>query len=246
MFRRKEESLFDNEFPEDLESVKVIQSTAATVAAAANTAAPAAPAPQQPAPFMAAAPAASAQPITRSASVPPVTAGNTAAQQPAPASAFRPSAPAQASAPVSIPSRQSEVKSMTPNLNSQFQNKATSRVLTVGNDILLKGEITACDRLLIEGKVEATVSDVNTLELAECGSFKGSANVADAQISGLFEGDLVVTGRLVIYASGKVRGNVTYGEIEIERGGELTGQIKSAGSASGSSSVPKALQKAAA
>lgn len=134
---------------------------------------------------------------------------------------------------------------MTP-ISAQSTVKANSRVLTVGNDILLKGEITTCDRLVIEGKVEATISDVNTVELAECGSFKGSANVVDAQISGLFEGDLVVTGRLVIYASGKVRGNISYGEIEIERGGELSGTIKSVGSSAGAGSLPKALQKAAA
>ena len=125
---------------------------------------------------------------------------------------------------------------------AQSATKTGNRVLTVGNDILLKGEITACDRLLIEGKVEATVSDVNALELAECGSFKGSANVVDAHISGTFDGDLVVTGRLIIHSSGTVSGNISYGEIEIERGGQLTGQIKSVGT----SSIPKALRKEAA
>jgi len=105
-------------------------------------------------------------------------------------------------------------------------NKSGRRVLTVGNDILLKGEIATCDRLVIEGKVDATLNDVHTVEIAETGSFKGSANIEDAEISGLFEGDLVVRNRLVIYATGKVRGKISYGEIEIERGGELTGEIK--------------------
>lgn len=107
--------------------------------------------------------------------------------------------------------------------NAKLGNR---RVLTVGNDILLKGEIATCDRLVIEGKVDATLNDVHTVEISETGSFKGSADIEDAEISGLFEGDLVVRNRLVIYASGKVRGKITYGEIEIERGGELTGEIK--------------------
>lgn len=105
------------------------------------------------------------------------------------------------------------------------------RVLTVGSDILLKGEIATCDRLVIEGKVDAVLNDVGTVELAESGSFKGVATVENAEISGLFEGELVVKGRLVIYASGRVRGKITYGEIEIERGGELTGEIKTMASA---------------
>ena len=231
MFRRKEESLFDNDqLPEENESFAVVQPVAA------NAPAPAAPAPVQ---TTVAAPSASVQPITRPAPVPPVATSN-----------FRPNVPQNVSvsaATTTTPSvpRSAEGKPMISN-SAQNSAKANNRILTVGNDILLKGEITTCDRLVIEGKVEATVSDVNTMELAECGSFKGSANVVDAQISGQFDGDLVVTGRLVIYASGKVRGNITYGEIEIERGGELSGQIKSAGTASSASSLPKALQKAAA
>jgi cytoskeletal protein CcmA (bactofilin family) len=105
-------------------------------------------------------------------------------------------------------------------------SKTSRRILTVGNDILLKGEIATCDRLVIEGRVEAKLSEVHTVEIAECGSFKGTAEVEDAEISGIFEGDLIVRNRIVIYASGEVRGNISYGEIEIERGGKLTGQIK--------------------
>jgi len=113
--------------------------------------------------------------------------------------------------------------------NSEKQEevvKKAPRVLTVGNDILLKGEVTACDRVVIEGKVEAKLSEVDVLAIAACGSFKGTAEVDQAEINGLFEGDLIVKHRLVIYATGEVRGNITYGEIEIERGGKLTGQIK--------------------
>lgn len=117
--------------------------------------------------------------------------------------------------------------------------KAIRRVLTVGSDILLKGEIATCDRLVIEGKVDAILKDVHTVEITESGSFKGSAEIEDAEISGLFEGDLTVHGRLVIYSSGKVRGKISYGEIEIERGGEISGEIKCGqqGSASGSANA---------
>lgn len=100
------------------------------------------------------------------------------------------------------------------------------RVLTVGHDILLKGEIATCDRLVIEGAVDATLNEVHTVEIAQTGSFKGAAEIEDAEISGTFDGELIVRNRLVIYSTGVVRGTITYGEIEIERGGELTGTIK--------------------
>lgn len=110
------------------------------------------------------------------------------------------------------------------------KTKSNRSVLTVGHGIELKGEIATCDRLVIEGQVDATLNNVHTMEIAEGGSFKGAAKIEEAEISGLFDGDLEVRGRLIIYSTGRVRGKITYGEIEIERGGELTGEIKLGGS----------------
>jgi cytoskeletal protein CcmA (bactofilin family) len=137
--------------------------------------------------------------------------------------------------PASVASSSS---SMSMSGLEKTNTKTGRRVLTVGNDILLKGEIATCDRLVIEGKVDATLNEVHTVEISETGSFKGSANIEDAEISGLFEGDLVVRNRLVIYATGKVRGKISYGEIEIERGGELTGEIKTTNPQAAASARP--------
>ena len=41
--------------------------------------------------------------------------------------------------------------------------------------------------------------------------------------------DLIVRNRLTIYSTGKVRGKISYGEIEIERGGQMTGEIRISG-----------------
>lgn len=122
--------------------------------------------------------------------------------------------------------------------------RANERVLTVGPDILLKGEIATCDRLLIQGSVDAQLKDVHTVEIDEVGSFKGSAQIENAEISGLFEGDLEVRGRLFITSTGKVRGSITYGEIEIQSGGELSGTI-SMGASAGRSKTESLQKKAA-
>lgn len=125
-----------------------------------------------------------------------------------------------------VPANRNIASSESRGGNLSSAPKASKRVLTVGHDIHMKGEITTCDRLVIEGSVDATLKDVHTVELAQSGSFKGSAEIEDAEISGAFEGDLICNGRLIIYATGKVSGNVSYGEIEIERGGQLTGTVK--------------------
>ncbi|HLI10135.1 MAG TPA: polymer-forming cytoskeletal protein [Alphaproteobacteria bacterium] len=101
--------------------------------------------------------------------------------------------------------------------------------LIVGRDICLNGQITACEHLVVEGRVEAALTDCRKIEIAESGSFKGSAEIESAEISGHFEGTLTARGRLLIRASGRVNGDVRYGRLEIEPGGEINGDIRSLG-----------------
>jgi cytoskeletal protein CcmA (bactofilin family) len=98
--------------------------------------------------------------------------------------------------------------------------------LTVGPNIKLKGvEITDCDTLVVEGSVEATM-DSRVIQISERGAFKGSADIDVAEIRGLFEGNLTVRQKLVIYSTGKVTGKVRYGKVVIEEGGQLSGEIE--------------------
>ena len=98
--------------------------------------------------------------------------------------------------------------------------------LTVGPNIKLKGvEITDCDTLVVEGLVEATM-DSRVIQISERGAFKGSAEIDVAEIRGLFEGNLTVRQKLVIYSTGKVTGKVRYGKVVIEEGGQLSGEIE--------------------
>ena len=97
--------------------------------------------------------------------------------------------------------------------------------LTVGPNIKLKGvEITDCDTLYVEGTVEATM-DSRLMQIAECGAFIGSACIDIAEIHGLFDGDLTVRDKLMVYATGKVTGKIRYGKLVIEEGGQLSGEI---------------------
>jgi cytoskeletal protein CcmA (bactofilin family) len=100
------------------------------------------------------------------------------------------------------------------------------RRLTVGREITLSGEITSCDLLVIEGHVEANLNNCRDIEIADGGLFKGEAAIEEASISGRFEGSLTVRKRLLIKASGRVQGTIRYGQIEIECGGQISGDIQ--------------------
>ena len=101
-----------------------------------------------------------------------------------------------------------------------------ARRLVVGRDICLNGEITSCDRLVVEGRVEANLIGARALEIAQGGVFHGRAEVKEADIAGVFEGDLTATERLLIRSGGKVAGSVRYGRVVIESGGEIGGDMQ--------------------
>lgn len=103
---------------------------------------------------------------------------------------------------------------------------AEGKRLIVGQGISLSGEITACDRLVVQGSVQVTLNQTRAIEIAETGRFtNGKAEVEEAEISGVYEGDLTVRNRLLIRSTGRVTGNVRYGEIEVERGGRISGNV---------------------
>ena len=99
------------------------------------------------------------------------------------------------------------------------------RKLVVGREICLSGEIKTCETLVVEGRVEADLNDSQSLEISEPGLFKGHATVEVCEVHGSFEGELTVTGCLLIRSTGRVSGKIRYADIEIARGGRLTGDI---------------------
>ena len=110
-------------------------------------------------------------------------------------------------------------------LDHYRQGEADSKRLVIGRNIRLSGEITACERLIVEGHVEVTLTGARLLEVTSSGFFKGSAQVDEAIISGHIDGDLTVNNKLIVRAGGKICGSVRYGSIIIESGGEVSGDM---------------------
>jgi cytoskeletal protein CcmA (bactofilin family) len=108
-------------------------------------------------------------------------------------------------------------------------NGGEAKRLIVGRDMMLNGAIHSCDKLIVEGRVEATLSDCREMEITETGTFKGNASVDVALISGRFEGTLVARELLLVRAKGSVSGEVRFARLEVERGGEIGGEVSVVG-----------------
>jgi cytoskeletal protein CcmA (bactofilin family) len=116
-----------------------------------------------------------------------------------------------------------------PPISRPSDNGSVSRTenkrLTVGKEIEMSGDITACDTLIVEGTMDANLRDGREISIARGGRFIGSAEVDEADVSGNFSGRLVARQRLIVRSGGKVDGEIYYGKIEVEPGGEVTGKL---------------------
>ena len=122
-----------------------------------------------------------------------------------------------------------------PEPRGRINSDTEERKLTVGKGLSLSGEITACDVLVVEGKVEAKLSDGKLLEITESGQFRGSVEIENADIAGRYDGDLTVHGRLTIRGTGRISGIVKYGELEVNAGGQIIGELQVVGGGAASS-----------
>lgn len=137
---------------------------------------------------------------------------NAARPQPAPSYAPHPAVPVPAA-------------SVAP-LAPVPQQEAESKKLIVGRDIRLNGEIVSCEHLIVEGSVEAALTDGKLIDIAESGNFRGNAECETATIRGKFDGELTCRDRLVVRSTGRVIGKIRYHQLEVERGGEISGDVQ--------------------
>lgn len=129
--------------------------------------------------------------------------------------------------------------------NSGINVSPDAKKLVLGEGISISGEINDCDYLVVEGSVKADFKGSERIEIAENGEFKGSAQTMDADIAGLFDGTLVVNGRLTVRANGKIKGTIHYQELAVEAGAIIEGKLNTIteGSKEAASSKKKTQKK---
>ena len=96
--------------------------------------------------------------------------------------------------------------------------------LFVGSGLKLKLEVSTCDTFRLEGEAEGKVKAIQML-MSETGNFSGDVEVENATVDGSFDGSLTVSGLLRVGKTGRINGKLRYKEIEIERNGQVRGDI---------------------
>lgn len=114
-----------------------------------------------------------------------------------------------------------------PHIPSRSPSMSTeSSKLTIPRDVTISGDISVCDKLIVEGRIEGGLPGARALNITPNGTFQGRAEVEEADISGIFDGDLIVHDKLTVRSGGQVKGTIRYGRITIETGGQISGDMQ--------------------
>jgi cytoskeletal protein CcmA (bactofilin family) len=95
----------------------------------------------------------------------------------------------------------------------------------IGPTLVVRGEITAEEDLLIRGRVEGTIDHNQTLKVHSEGSVEAVVRAKEIHVEGRVEGDLFGTQRVTVLETGKVQGNVVAPRVGVMEGAHFKGMV---------------------
>jgi cytoskeletal protein CcmA (bactofilin family) len=99
-------------------------------------------------------------------------------------------------------------------------------VSVIGESLHFKGELSADEDLIIEGKVEGTINQGKcSLTLRPNGRIIADVNATKIFVEGTVDGDLHATVSVTVRKSGVVTGNIVSPTVAIEEGATFNGSI---------------------
>jgi cytoskeletal protein CcmA (bactofilin family) len=110
---------------------------------------------------------------------------------------------------------------------SMMTEAKQSKELSVINcALLVKGELSGEEDLLVEGKVEGTINLPNhCVTVGEHGSVAGDIYAQVIHVRGELHGDMYASEQVVVHETGSLRGNITAPRVCLENGAKLKGTI---------------------
>ena len=100
----------------------------------------------------------------------------------------------------------------------------TKGLLVVQQDTIIKGEVRNCRQIEVFGYVEGKVA-ADSAVIHQGGRCYGTLKSETAEISGTLQGNVFVKKLINIRSSAEVSGNVQYGALAMEVGGNLSAEV---------------------
>src|SRR5450631_3689630 len=116
---------------------------------------------------------------------------------------------------------------------SNPQNSATDRASVLGPTLYFKGDLSAEEDLLIQGRVEGSIKHTQRLTIGAQGSVKANIRAQLIIVEGTVDGDLQAEKSVLVKETAKVRGNIFAPTVSIMEGANFSGTIDMDGKKAG-------------
>ena len=116
-----------------------------------------------------------------------------------------------------------DVFDITPKSEKKVIDNSNSSLM-IGEGVTITGMIKASNNVTVQGTIDGDI-ECNSVTINKSGNVKGKIKTETMTVEGKAEGEMNVNTVLDIKSEGHVSGKVFYGEIQIDEGGKLSGEI---------------------
>lgn len=113
---------------------------------------------------------------------------------------------------------------MTDTIQANEIRKFEPDTIYVGEGACIKGYISAPNMLIVDGRIEGSVTG-HAIWVGPSGEIKGKIVVDEAEIFGKISEKIEVKQLLFVHAAGQIVGEISYGELQLEKGAILSGTL---------------------
>ncbi len=103
--------------------------------------------------------------------------------------------------------------------------EATRKVSVLGKTLVFKGELSADEDIILQGRVEGSIHHTQSVTVGIDGVVIGDTHARSIVVEGTVEGDLRGVVSVLIAATAKVRGNISAPRVGIMEGANFNGSV---------------------
>ena len=106
------------------------------------------------------------------------------------------------------------------------QDVEAPKIPVLGKTLLFRGELTAEEDVILQGRVEGSIRHARNLIIVTEGSVLGDVYASHLTVEGLVEGDLHCSEAVIVRATAQVRGNIFAPRVGIKEGATFNGRVE--------------------
>jgi len=109
------------------------------------------------------------------------------------------------------------------------QDNMTAAETVVGPSVKIQGDLNSEGNIRIEGGVVGKVHTTQSVHIGEAAKLSADVQAGNAIVAGEVQGNIKVTGNLILQASARIAGDISCAILRVEDGAQFTGKCNMKG-----------------